>query len=94
MRRGGCSPIWRSRSPTARTAISGIGVLGDRQDLFGPVASMPTTWRLLDRIDAAHLPRSGRRGRRPGRGRGRRVRPRTWPSELRLDFDATITIAH
>lgn len=25
-------------------AISGISVLGDRQDLFGPVASMPTTW--------------------------------------------------
>src|SRR4051812_50210951 len=26
-------------------AISGISVLGDRQDLFGPVASMPTTLR-------------------------------------------------
>ena len=37
-------------------AISGIAVLADRQDLFGPVASMPTTWRVLDRIDAAHLP--------------------------------------
>jgi hypothetical protein len=41
-------------------AISGIGVLTDREELFGPVASMPTTWRVLDR----------------------------------LDFDATITIAH
>ncbi len=38
-------------------AISGIAVLGDRKDLFGPVASMPTTWRLLYRIDAAHLQR-------------------------------------
>ena len=28
-------------------AISGIAVLADRQDLFGPVASMPTTWRVL-----------------------------------------------
>ncbi len=37
-------------------AVSGIAVLRDRQELFGPVASMPTTWRLLDRIDAAHLP--------------------------------------
>ena len=36
-------------------AISGIAVLGDRQDLHGPVASMPTTWRVLDRIDAGHL---------------------------------------
>jgi hypothetical protein len=37
-------------------AISGISVLGDREDLFGPVASMPTTWRVLDRVDAVHLP--------------------------------------
>lgn len=36
-------------------AISGIAVLGDRQDLFGPVASMPTTWRVLDGIDDTHL---------------------------------------
>ena len=35
--------------------VSGIGTLVDRQGLFGPVASMPTTWRLLNRIDAAHL---------------------------------------
>ena len=35
--------------------VSGIGTLVDRRDLFGPVASMPTTWRLLNRIDAAHL---------------------------------------
>jgi len=40
-------------------AISGISVLGDRQDLFGPVASMPTTWRVLDRLDQAHLPYLG-----------------------------------
>ena len=26
-------------------AITGIAVLGDRQDVFGPVASMPTAWR-------------------------------------------------
>ncbi len=37
--------------------VSGIGVLGDRKDVFGPVASMPTTWRLLERIDAGHLGR-------------------------------------
>ena len=36
-------------------AISGIATLVDRDDLHGPVASMPTTWRLLDRIDAGHL---------------------------------------
>ncbi len=48
-------------------AVSGIAVLRDRQELFGPVASMPTTWRLLDRIDAAHLP--GLRADRPVRDR-------------------------
>jgi hypothetical protein len=75
-------------------AVSGIGVLGDRTDLFGPVASMPTTWRVLDRVDADHLDRV-----RTARGG---ARERAWAAgagpdltqELRLDFDATITIAH
>jgi hypothetical protein len=75
-------------------AISGIAVLGDRKDLFGPVASMPTTWRLLDRIDEDHLDRV--------RSARAAARERAWAagaapsagSELRLDFDATITIAH
>ncbi|WP_026197858.1 IS1380 family transposase [Sciscionella marina] len=71
-------------------AISGIATLGDRAGLHGPVASMPTTWRLLERIDVEHLPRIGQ------------ARARAWAAgagpdlgeELRLDFDATITIAH
>ena len=75
-------------------AISGIAVLGDREELFGPVASMPTTWRVLDRIDGAHLPRV-RQGRAAARARA-------WAAgagpdldaELCIDFDATITIAH
>lgn len=75
-------------------AISGIAVLTDRQELFGPVASMPTTWRVLDRIDAAHLPLV-----RAARARARQA---AWAAGagpdvaagLCLDFDATITIAH
>jgi DDE family transposase len=75
-------------------AISGISVLGDRQELFGPVASMPTTWRVLDRIDAEHLASV-----RDARGQ---ARAKAWAAgagpdlaeELLLDFDATITIAH
>jgi hypothetical protein len=75
-------------------AVSGIATLGDREDLFGPVASMPTTWRVLDRIDAAHLP-----GVHAARGAARAA---AWAAgagpdlsgELRLDLDATITIAH
>jgi hypothetical protein len=86
-------------------AISGIAVLGDRSGMLGPVASVPTAWRLLDRIDAEHLPAV-----REARAR---ARERAWAAgagpclagdlagdlagelaELRLDFDATITIAH
>jgi len=47
-------------------AIRGIAVLGDRGDLHGPVASMPTTWRVLDRVDGDHLPLvRAARGRSP-----------------------------
>jgi hypothetical protein len=75
-------------------AVSGIAVLGDRQELFGPVASMPTTWRVLDRIDEHHLQRV-----RAARGEARAA---AWAAgggpdlaeELHIDFDATITIAH
>lgn len=78
-------------------AISGIAVLGDREDLHGPVASMPTTWRVLDRVDEEHLAgvrdaRAAARGRAWAAGAGPDL---TGPgAELCLDFDATITIAH
>jgi uncharacterized protein DUF6879 len=52
--------------------VSHIEVFGDRHEV---VASMPTTWRLSDRIDRAHLLGCWPRGRRRGSGRGRRVRP-------------------
>lgn len=75
-------------------AISGIAVLGDREDLHGPVASMPTTWRVLDRVDAEHLPavrdaRAAARAEAWAAGAGPDL-----SGELCLDFDATITIAH
>ena len=75
-------------------AVSGVAVLGDREDLFGPVASMPTTWRVLDRIDHAHLP-AVRRAR--GRARAAAWAAGAGPDltgELVVDFDATISIAH
>lgn len=75
-------------------AITGIAVLGDREDLHGPVASMPTTWRVLDKADADHLPalraaRADARKRAWAAGAGPDL-----DEELLLDFDATITIAH
>lgn len=79
-------------------AISGIAVLGDREDLNGPVASMPTTWRLLDRVDADHLPRvreakAQARAAAWAAGAGPDLESEAF-RELCLDFDATITIAH
>lgn len=75
-------------------AISGIEVLTDREELFGPVASMPTTWRLLDRVDGEHLPlvqaaRAKAREAAWAAGAGPDLN-----QGLCLDFDATITIAH
>jgi hypothetical protein len=75
-------------------AISGIAVLTDREELHGPVASVPTAWRLLARIDEHHLPAV-----REARSAAREV---AWAAgaapdlsvEQRMDFDATITIAH
>lgn len=74
-------------------AITGIQVLGDR-DVFGAVASMPTAWRVLDRVDEVHLPavrtaRALAREKAWAAGAGPDLR-----NELCIDFDATITIAH
>ena len=74
-------------------AVTGIEVLRDREGLFGPVASMPTAWRLLDRIDAAHLPRV-RAARAAARARAWQAGTAPAGGELRIDFDATISIAH
>jgi Transposase DDE domain group 1 len=74
-------------------AVTGIGVLRDRQALFGPVASMPTAWRLLDRVDEAHLPRV-RAARAAARQRAWQAGAAPQGGELRIDSDATISIAH
>jgi hypothetical protein len=75
-------------------AVTGIEVLLDRESLFGPVASMPTAWRLLNRIDEAHLDRV-RAARAAARDRAWRAggEPQRG-TELRIDFDATISITH
>jgi hypothetical protein len=75
-------------------AISGIAVLADREELFGPVASLPTAWRVLNRVDEARLPAV--------RAARAQARERAWAAGaapdlaagLVMDFDATITIAH
>lgn len=74
--------------------VSHIEVFGDQHQVSGPVASMPTTWRMLDRIDQAHLP-----GIRAARAV---ARDRAWAAGagpdlsalIDIDFDATVTISH
>jgi hypothetical protein len=52
-------------------AISDLAVLRDQPDLFGPVASTATAWRVLDAIDdGARWRGCGRRVQLPGTGSG------------------------
>jgi Transposase DDE domain group 1 len=74
--------------------VSHIEVFGDRHQVCGPVASMPTAWRMLDRIDDAHLPgvlaaRAAARERAWAAGAGPDV-----SGLLDIDFDATVTVSH
>lgn len=74
--------------------VSGIEVLGDREGLFGAVASMPTAWRCLERVDDVHLPgvqaaRAVARQRAWAAGAGPEL-----DAGLVLDVDATISVAH
>ena len=75
-------------------SISDLKVLRDHPEVFGPVASTPTAWRVLDRVSDAHLSllRQGRATARAAAwaaGAGPDL-----DSELCLDIDASIVTAH
>ena len=76
------------------TSISGLRALRDQPGIFGPVASTPTAWRVLDKVSEGHLP-SLRAGRAKARAAawGAGAAPEL-SAELVLDFDATVVIAH
>jgi Transposase DDE domain group 1 len=70
---------------------SDLAPLRDQPTLFGPVASQPTAWRLLDAIDDSLVARIN-----VARAE---ARARVWaaglaPERLTLDFDATLVDAH
>ena len=75
-------------------ALTHLATLRDQAKLFGAVASEPTAWRAVDRVDAAHLDRM--------RAVRAAARERAWAAGagpelaagLTIDLDATITIAH
>ncbi len=76
------------------THIADLATLRDQPNLFGPVASAPTAWRVLDRVSGEHLS-----ALRSGHGL---ARANAWAAgagpdlsgELHLDMDATVLIAH
>ncbi|MCA1693337.1 MAG: IS1380 family transposase [Actinobacteria bacterium] len=75
-------------------ALSHLSTLRDQNKLFGVVASAPTAWRVVDRVDAQHLARL--------RTVRAQARERAWAAGggpdvsagLTIDLDATILIAH
>lgn len=75
------------------TSLSDLKVLRDQPDLFGPVASDPTAWRVLDSIDATAMAAIN-----AARASARAV---AWSAGARpptdfivLDFDATLVTSH
>jgi hypothetical protein len=75
-------------------ALSHLATLRDQAKLFGTVASEPTAWRAVERVDEAHLDRL--------RAVRAAARENAWAAGagpdmaagLTIDLDATITIAH
>jgi len=43
----GCWLTWPASIADGGEAVSDFGVIGDQEELFGPVASVPTCWRTL-----------------------------------------------
>jgi hypothetical protein len=75
------------------TSISGLRTLRDQPALFGPVASEPTAWRVLDKVSEQHLA-----ALRAGRAKARAAAWRAGAApglgeELVLDFDATVVVS-
>jgi hypothetical protein len=75
-------------------ALTHLSTLRDQGKLFGAVASEPTAWRAVERVDEAHLDRlrvvrAAARERAWAAGAGPDV-----AAGLTIDLDATITIAH
>jgi hypothetical protein len=75
--------------------LSDLAVLRDQPGLFGPVASTPTAWRVIERLAGAD--ERGLAGLRLARARARR---RAWQAGawvdglLMIDLDATLVTAH
>ena len=89
--------------------ISDFRVMGDQQELFGPVASLPTAWRTLSEVAAggkraqARITKAVNAARRPawagiearhGAIPGVRIADRVLEGVTCIRLDATVTPAH
>jgi len=75
-------------------ALAHLAALRDQDKLFSSVASDATAWRVVDRVDAGHLPRlhavrTAAREHAWAAGAGPDL-----AAGLVIDIDATITVAH
>jgi hypothetical protein len=75
--------------------LSDLAVLRDQPELFGPVASTPTAWRVVERLaqDPDGLAGCAWPARTLVGGRGRPAATRRWRL-LVIDADATLVLAH
>jgi hypothetical protein len=75
--------------------LSDLAVLRDQPELFGPVASTPTAWRVIERVatDPDGLARL-RAARAHGRARAWAAGAHPDPALLIVDADATLVLAH
>jgi len=75
--------------------LSDLAVLRDQPELFGPVASTATAWRVVERVAADELGLAGLRAAR-AQARERSWRVGAWPEVdlLLVDVDGTLLDAH
>jgi Transposase DDE domain group 1 len=76
-------------------ALSDLTVLRDQPELFGPVASTSTAWRVVEQVAADELGLAGLRAAR-AQARERAWRVGAWPEGdlLLVDVDGTLLDAH
>jgi hypothetical protein len=76
-------------------ALSDLAVLRDQPELFGPVASTATAWRVVERVAADELGLAGLRAAR-AQARGRAWRAGACPRAdlLLVDLDGTLLDGH
>jgi hypothetical protein len=84
---------WPVAAAYAGTSLSDLKVLLDQPVLFGPVASDPTAWRVLDSIDTAVLAAINE-ARAKARAAAWEASARPPVDFIVLDFDTTLVTSH